>query len=863
MTRTRLIVSAMLSLCLSAQAFAQAQPSGGEIVVNQSSNEHKDSSVAIASDGSFVVTWTDDDAETVIARRFDATGSPLTGEFQINSSSAEHKKPRIAMTGDGRFAIVWEAEDDDEDDKNVLARVFDASGSPVTGEFQVSASSDENKKPSIAMASDGTFIVTWENKVEDEGDDHEDEKTIWARRFDAAGTALAAAFEVSTSSDELKSPSIAMAGDGRFAIAWETDDDEDVFARLFDASGNAVTGAFQVSTSDDENEDPSIAMASDGSFVVAWESEDDDDKFVWARRYDASGNAIAAAFQANTSGGEHKHPRIAMADDGRFTIVWEADDAESIYAREFDAAGSPVAGEFQVNTSSSEMEDPDIAMTADGTFIVAWADDDAEIILAQRYGGSTTIFTSVSVATGFNLVSTTVGDEPSGLNFADFDNDGDLDVIVTGGADSQYFSNTSEGLGFSSSIFGGGARTGQGALLDADNDGDLDFWHADEKLFSNNGTASFSDAGNLSFSEAISTSGVASADVDKDGYIDALMFSANGNWIGFHDGKVVPTLDGTDDPSYGLNDAGSVGPGGFVAAGDVNNDGRLDFYYHYNGGKLFLSQSDGTFVQNASGIAVSTASDKPVGATFGDYDNDGDLDLFVPQYDSGSMATLWRNDNGTFTDVAIAAGIINSSGQRGAAFGDYDNDGDLDLYIGIDGSANVLYDNQGDGTFVESSVGASTSGNTQDVAFVDFDNDGDLDLAMTQENATNVLLENTTDDANYLKVRVIGHGAAMTNKAAIGVRVELFAADGTTFLARREIGVASGFGGTKPQWVHFGGVDPAAGYIVKAHMANQVLSVAIVPGAVSTTIGTTTIPQMLTLTETAPQLAGWREIGPQ
>ena len=470
------------------------------------------------------------------------------------------------------------------------------------------------------------------------------------------------------------------------------------------------------------------------------------------------------------------------------------------------------------------------------------------------------VFADVSSAVGFDVQ--TSGTQPSGLNFADYDNDGDLDAIITGQTSARLLTNVNQGQSFTASIFGGGNRPGQGAIIDIDNDGDLDFWHADEKLFDNNGSAAFTDTGNLGLSNPITTSGVVAADVDADGYCDALMFSANGNWIGFHGRKVVESLAGTDDPSYGLNDAGSVGSGEFCAAGDVNNDGRLDFYYHYNGGRLFLSDGDGTYTQNASGISVATAANEPVGAAWGDYDNDGDLDLFVPRYASGAGGYLWRNDAGAFTDVAAAAGITNTSGQRGCAWGDYDNDGDLDLYICVDNDVNVLYQNQGDGTFASIFEGTSVSGNSQDAVFVDYDNDGDLDLAVTQEGANNVLLQNSTNDTNYLKVRVIGHGRTMTNTAAIGVRVDLYAADATTFLARREIATARGFGGTEPIWVHFGGVVKSSTYVVKVHFVGGVTEVAVVPQAVSTTIASVTIAQMLTVVEGNPRLAGWHEVEP-
>ncbi|MCH7604080.1 MAG: VCBS repeat-containing protein [Planctomycetes bacterium] len=175
----------------------------------------------------------------------------------------------------------------------------------------------------------------------------------------------------------------------------------------------------------------------------------------------------------------------------------------------------------------------------------------------------------------------------------------------------------------------------------------------------------------------------------------------------------------------------------------------------------------------------------------------------------------------------------------------------------------MLYQNQGDGTFTLVTVGADLGGTSQDAVFVDYDNDGDLDLAITQESATNVLLQNGTDDENYLKVRLIGHGPAMTNKAAIGVRVDLYQSNGTTFIARREIGVARGLGGTEPIWVHFGGVTKTTTYVVKAHFVSGVVDTTVVPQSVSTTIGSVTILQMVTITERKPNVSVWAEVDPR
>lgn len=464
-------------------------------------------------------------------------------------------------------------------------------------------------------------------------------------------------------------------------------------------------------------------------------------------------------------------------------------------------------------------------------------------------------YVDVTTGLGFDSQSTTHYHDGSGLHWGDLDNDGDLDAIITGNSSSRLVINNNEGSSFSVSTFGGGGRDRQGALVDLDNDGDLDFWHRDEKFYENDGSASFSDEGNVGFSDPDNNEGVAGADVNHDGWVDILMFSQDGNWIGHHQGSSSVSIVETTSSSYGLNDSGDYGNGDYCSSGDVNNDGYLDFFYHYGTGKLFLSDGDGTYTEDSSGISVVTGNNDKIGSAWADYDNDGDLDLFVPRYDSGQRGYLWRNDNLSFTDVTTAAGITNTDGQRSCCWGDYDNDGDLDLYLVTrSGADNVLYQNQGDGTFLEVGVGAAAPGDGHDAVFVDFDNDGDLDLSVTQEDEDNVLLRNQLGGSNYLKVRVVGYGGGGTNRAAIGTRVEVWDAAGTTFIARRDVGLARGFGGGGDQWLHFGGLTATSTYTVKVYFDSVPLAspvtTSVVPQNVSTTIGSTTIPQMVTITET-------------
>ena len=127
-----------------------------------------------------------------------------------------------------------------------------------------------------------------------------------------------------------------------------------------------------------------------------------------------------------------------------------------------------------------------------------------------------------------------------------------------------------------------------------------------------------------------------------------------------------------------------------------------------------------------------------------DFDRDGDLDLFVGMRYSANR--LYRNDAGTFVDVAPTLGLADVEDTRAAAWGDYDGDGDLDLYVGHSstaGTPNRLYRND-DQVFVDASTGLGVAllGNTRQPSWVDYDGDGDLDLFVAMRDQPNRLFRN-------------------------------------------------------------------------------------------------------------------------
>ena len=155
---------------------------------------------------------------------------------------------------------------------------------------------------------------------------------------------------------------------------------------------------------------------------------------------------------------------------------------------------------------------------------------------------------------------------------------------------------------------------------------------------------------------------------------------------------------------------------------DYNNDGKLDlFVKNYSGDNpLYQNNGDGTFTK----LSVAGLSDAVLGRdsdcgsimSFADYDNDGYLDVMITG-DCDAMELYRNNGDGTFVDVTSAAGIRSQANGKGIAWGDYDNDGYLDLFIArmhqtSSGAGGTLFHNNRDGTFtnVTSSAGVSITG---------------------------------------------------------------------------------------------------------------------------------------------------------
>ena len=179
-----------------------------------------------------------------------AGGAPVGSEFQVNTTTAHHAlTASVAADDQGGFVVVWESTSNDGQDGSgygVLARRFDSSGSALGQDFQVNSyTSGHQKRPDVAMDSDGDFVVVWVSNTPSV------QYRLFAQRFSSTGSRVAVEFQVSTKTlaGEIRGR-VETNASGDFAIAWDSSDGDDlgVLARRFSSTGEPVAEEFVVNS---------------------------------------------------------------------------------------------------------------------------------------------------------------------------------------------------------------------------------------------------------------------------------------------------------------------------------------------------------------------------------------------------------------------------------------------------------------------------------------------------------------------------------------------------------------------------------------------------------------------------------------
>jgi hypothetical protein len=407
--------------------------------------------------------------------------------------------------------------------------------------------------------------------------------------------------------------------------------------------------------------------------------------------------------------------------------------------------------------------------------------------------------------------------ESGGGSWIDVDRDGYLDLFVAHGN----LSNQNNSL-YVNDRAGGFKKITTGAMVtdggssigstwgDFNNDGNLDLFVTNRGSFGNflylgNGDTTFVKVttGSIVTDHANSNSG-SWVDLDGDGILDLYVVNFQGNDY-FYRGNGSPQFDFTRvDTILPVNDGANFSIAG--SWGDMNNDRRPDLFVGNAG-----TQNDALYINNGNlqFTKITVADGKAtLGGSWGDYDNDGNLDFVACNY-TGQTNILYHNSGPPSYQLIPVGGSsvsLDAGNYVGSAWGDYDNDGHLDLFIANDGGQSLLLHNDGPPNYTFTKItGAdpvTNVGNSFGAGWADYDGDGQLDLFVANRlNQKDFLYHNGGDSNHWVEFNCT---ATATSKSAIGAKVRLKATvNGAPEWQLREVPAQTGYN-SQNLTLHFG-----------------------------------------------------------
>ncbi len=336
--------------------------------------------------GIFIVAWnTDVNAGDLQAQVFFSDGTKAGSEFTVNTTTTGFQgNARLASHADGNFVIAYEdSSGKDGAGYGILGQWFDSGGNKVGTEkvIDVTTAGDQKYVSALGLGT-GDVVLSWTNMADG---------TLYARKFSSTGLAQNGATEFianATKTDEQQDPAVAVAGDGSFIVAWDSNlndgSQQGVYFQRYSASG-VVTGAETLAntTTNLAQITPAIGADSVGNFVLAWDSYGQDGNMngIFGQRFTAAGAKAGTEFQMNQfSTNDQRRPSVAELPSGKFAAVWESNGqtggaAYDVVMRCYDANGAALANELIVNTTTADKQQfAAIAPFADGSqkYIVVW-----------------------------------------------------------------------------------------------------------------------------------------------------------------------------------------------------------------------------------------------------------------------------------------------------------------------------------------------------------------------------------------------------------------------------------------------------------------------------------------------------------
>jgi len=351
--------------------------------------------------GGFVVVYETDraaggDTTDIVMRLYNANMQAVGDEVLVNSYTGGFQgAPDVASSyaDTGGFIVVWESLDQDGDSWGVYGQRFNETGGKVGDEFLVNTTTPlDQKRPSITVAADGSFVVGWESGAGADTDSY----GVYARRFDKNGVPLGDEFLLNTTMTNLQTNvELATRASSGFAAVWSSANQDGnnyaAIAQYFNSTMTKVGVEFMLNTYFvDAQRNPVVGGFTGeraGYSAVAWESNQQDGfgAGVFLQYYGTAGDPllVTGERQVNTvTLGNQRDPALAVLDNNVVAVAWESvnltgESAGSlgVAARLFDATAQPLnTNEWLVNqTTANEQNNPDVAMVGDKGYVVVWS----------------------------------------------------------------------------------------------------------------------------------------------------------------------------------------------------------------------------------------------------------------------------------------------------------------------------------------------------------------------------------------------------------------------------------------------------------------------------------------------------------
>ncbi len=343
-----------------------------------------------------IIAWTsagqDGSGNGVYARRY-VNGVASGAVFLVNTATTgDQEEPAVAMDSSGNFVIAWAGRGSGDTDDNIYFQRFNASGTKLGGEVRVNTDTFASQlNATIAMnRTNGNFVVMWASNVSNDD--------VHFRQFNADGSAVTASEQDIPGGQPFSRTSIAMADDGSFVAVWNNDSGKEgltdnsglgVFARRYNADGSAATAVFQVNTTIANDQDlPDIAFDSNGTYTIVWEStgQDGDGGGIVLRNFSATNVGGSEIIANATTASDQNEPHIAIDSANRRIVTWRIGPSNTISSggppsagdlghQAFNASGQPLTSEMTTNVLTNYFSGVDVAaLSTPGGYVAAVAD---------------------------------------------------------------------------------------------------------------------------------------------------------------------------------------------------------------------------------------------------------------------------------------------------------------------------------------------------------------------------------------------------------------------------------------------------------------------------------------------------------